>query len=82
MENEIAQNKELTKKTNKPVIRKFEKPKVYSSFICNIRCANITDMQLIKFNKGFRIYYVLFCDIYSKYTWVVPLKDKKSFCNY
>ena len=35
-------------------------------------------MQLIsKFNKGFRF---LFCVtvIYSKYAWVVPLKDKKS----
>ena len=34
-------------------------------------------MQLIsKVNKGFRL---LLCviDIYSKYAWVVPLKDKK-----
>ena len=34
-------------------------------------------MQLLsKFNKGFRLLlYVI--DIFSKYAWVVPLKDKK-----
>ena len=43
----------------------------------NIWGANLADMQLIsKFNKGFRF---LLCaiDIFSKYAWVVPLKDKK-----
>ena len=35
-------------------------------------------MQLIrKFNKGFR-FLLCFIDIFSKYAWVVPLKDKKS----
>ena len=39
--------------------------------------ADLADMQLISmFNKGFRF---LLCvpDIFSKYAWVVPLKDKK-----
>ena len=37
----------------------------------------LADMQLIcKFNKTFRFsLYVI--DIFSKYAWVVPLKDKK-----
>ena len=34
-------------------------------------------MQLIsKFNKGFR-FVLCVIDIFSKYAWVVPLKDKK-----
>ena len=39
--------------------------------------ADLADMQLIsKFNKGF---WFLLCviDIYSKYSWVIPLNDKK-----
>ena len=49
----------------------------YSAFKDNILCADLADMQLIsKFNKGYRF---LLCviDIFSKYPWVVPLKDKK-----
>ena len=39
--------------------------------------ADLADMQLkIKYNKGFRF---LLCDIdiFNKYAWVFPLKDKK-----
>ena len=39
--------------------------------------ADLADMQLVsKFNKGFR-FLLWFIDIFSKYAWVVPLKDKK-----
>ena len=51
------------------------KTAVYSGFKDNIWGADLADMQLIsKFNKGFRfLLYVI--DIFSKYAWVVPLKD-------
>ena len=43
----------------------------------NIWGAELADMQLIsKFHKGFR-FFLCVIDIYSKYAWVIPLKDKK-----
>ena len=68
---------QLAEELHKPIIRKFEKRKVYSSFRDNIWGADVADMQLLsKFNKGFRF---LLCIInsYSKYAWFVPIKDKK-----
>ena len=70
-------NEQWAEKLDKPVIRNFKKRTVYSRFKDNIWSADLADMQLIsKFNKGFRF---LLCviDIFSKYAWVVPLKDKK-----
>ena len=77
--NDTKQNLQLAKKLHKPIIGKFKRRKVYSGFIDNIWGADLADMQLIsKFNKGFRF---LLCvvDIFSKYAWVVPLKDKKKY---
>ena len=46
-------NQELAKELHKPIIRKFRKRKVRSSFIDNIRSADLVDMELInKFDKG------------------------------
>ena len=70
-------NEQLAEELHKPIIRNLKKRTVYSGFKDNIWGADLADMQLInKFNKGFRF---LLCviDIFSKYAWVVPLKDKK-----
>ena len=54
VKNEIMPTKELAEELQKPIIRKFEKRKVESSFIYNIWGADLAEMQLIsKFNKGF-----------------------------
>ena len=75
--NEIISSKELAEELHKPIIRKFKRIKVRSTFIDNIWGADLTDMQVtIKFNKRFR-FWLFVIEIYSKYAWVVPLKDKK-----
>ena len=73
----IPQNEQLADELHKPIFRKFEKRKVYSAFKDNIWAADLADMQLLsRYNKGIRF---LLCviDIFSKYVWIVPLKDKK-----
>ena len=50
---------------------------MYSSFKDNIWSADLADMQsLSKFNKGFK-YLLCTIDLFSKYAWVIPIKDKK-----
>ena len=71
------QNQQLAEELHKPIIRKFKKRKIHAAFKDNIWGADLADMQLLsRYNKGIRF---LLCviDIFSKYAWVVPLKDKK-----
>ena len=70
-------NYQLGNELHKPIIRKFLKRKVFSGFKDKIWGADLAGMQLIsKFNKGFR-FLLCFIDIFSKYAWIVPLKDEK-----
>ena len=76
------QNHQLAEELHKPIIRKFEKRKVHAAFKDNIWGADLADMQLLsKYNKEIRF---LLCviDIFSKYAWVVLLKDKKTYKHY
>ena len=70
-------NYQLANELHKQIIRKFKRRKVYSSFRDNIWEVDLADMQsLSKYNKGIKY---LFCaiDLFSKYVWVVPLKEKR-----
>ena len=70
-------NYQLPNELHKPTIRKFKKRKVYSSCINDIWGVNLADMQpLSKYNKGTK-YLLCVIDLFSKYVWVIPIKDKK-----
>ena len=68
IKNEINQNQQLANELHKPIIRKFKKRKVYLPFKDNIWGVDLAD-------KGIR-YLLCAMDLFSKYAWVVPLKDK------
>ena len=70
-------NYQLANEVHKPITRKFKKRKVYSFFGDKIWSVDLADMQsLSKYNKGIK-YLLCAIDLFSKYAWVVPIKDKK-----
>ena len=67
----------LADELHKPIIKKFDKRKVYLQFKDNIWGVDLADMQsLSRKNKGIK-YLLCAIDLYSKYAFVIPLKDKK-----
>ena len=67
---------QLANELHRQIIKKIKRRKVYSSFRDNIWSFYLADMQsLSRYNK--RIKHLL-CpiDLFSKYAWFVPLKDK------
>jgi len=68
---------ELADELHKPVKRKFPWCQVISNRIDQIWSADLVEMQKFsKRNKGYR-YLLMVIDIFSKYGWIVPLKNKK-----
>ena len=67
----------LADELHKPIIKKFDKRKVYSQFKDNIWGVDLADIQsLSRKNKGIK-YLLCAIDLYSKYAFVIPLKVKK-----
>ena len=67
----------LADELHKPVVKNFEKRKVYSQFKDNIWGVDLADMQsLSRKNKGIK-YLLCAIDLYRKYAFVIPLKDEK-----
>ena len=72
-----ANNEKLAEELHKPITKEFRKRTVYFGFKDNTWGADLADMQLTSnFNRKF-IFLLWATDIFSKYAWVVPFKDKK-----
>ena len=60
-------NYQLAEELHKPIIRKFKKRKIYSSFRDNIGGVDLADMQLLsQYNKGIK-YLLCAIDLFSRY---------------
>ncbi len=68
---------ELAEELHKPIRRKFQRRSVQVSGIDEVWGADLVDMkEWKKENKGYT-FILTVIDVFSKYAWAVPLKDKK-----
>jgi hypothetical protein len=73
----LALTSELANELHKPVIKKFTKRRVMVNKIDEIWTADLVDMSnYSKENKGYK-YLLTVLDVFSKYGWIVPMKNKK-----
>ena len=67
----------LAEELHKPIKRKFTKRRVFVNGIDKIWAADLADMTaLSEYNEGYR-FLLLVIDIFSKYGWIIPLKNKQ-----
>ena len=76
MSNDWSQ--QLDEELHKPITRNFRKRRVISYEIDKIWAGDLVEIQKYsKWNKGVK-YLLTVIDVFSKYGWIVPLKDKKT----
>ena len=71
-------SQQLADELHKPITRNFSKRTVISNGIDKIWAADLVEIQKFsKWNKGIKCL-LMVIDIFSKYGWIKPLKDKKT----
>ena len=70
-------NKILSEELHKAKRKNYPRRKIIVNHIDEIFAADLVEMQkFAKLNRGYR-YFLTRIDIFSKHSWVIPLKDKK-----
>ena len=68
----------IAKELHKPITRNFRKRRVISYGVDKVWAADLVEIQKYsKWNKGIK-YLSMVIDIFSKYGWIEPLKDKET----
>ena len=71
-------SQQLAEELHKPITRNFRKRRVISYGVDKIWTADLVEIQKYsKWNKGIK-YLLTVIDVFSKYGWIEPLKDKKT----
>ena len=72
----ISVNEQVAEELHKPVIKKSKRRKVYAKFEDNVWAADLAEMRSLSFeNKNIK-YLLCLIEVFTKYTWNKPLKDK------
>ena len=68
---------QLADELHKPITRKFTKRRVFVKGVDEIWAADLVEMgKFSEWNKGIK-YLLMVIDVFSKFGWIEPLKDKK-----
>ena len=77
MSEEENWQQQLADELHKPIKRNFTRRRVIVNHVDEIWCSDLVEIQQFsKWNKGYR-YLLMVLDVFSKYGWIIPLKDKK-----
>ena len=73
----MSVNEQLAEELHKLVNKKFKRRKVHARFKGNIRAVDLAEMESLSSKNKNAKYLICVIEVFTKYVWVKPLKDKK-----
>ena len=73
----MSVSEQLAEELHKPVIKKFKGKKFYARFKDNIWAVDLAEIELLSSKNKYVKYLLCVIDVFTKYAWVKPFKDKK-----